>query len=257
MSTTLDSPVFALRHVVPGSTPRSRFGISLGLHAMLLAILCWHWQAARLAGPPREASLSVVFEAPAETTRDLPQVAVASPMAPVLPPRLSAPAAVTMTMAARPSPSSPAPRRATATGMSHAAPAATHPAAPQPAGAPSRVAQAPRVTPDRAAPSGAQPDSAALGAFENKIQSAVQLAAIYPPAARMQRRQGRARVRFTYADGHAGMATLMISSDSQTLDRAAMDAVQRAQLPAPPSQISMHKLDMLVWVSFSLASATD
>jgi protein TonB len=100
-------------------------------------------------------------------------------------------------------------------------------------------------------------DSAAIGAFESRVQAAVQAVAVYPVSARLQHRQGRARVRFTYTQGHALGALLMASSGSAVLDRAAIDAVQRASLPSPPNQIAARRLDLLVWVSFTLTSAAD
>ena len=91
-----------------------------------------------------------------------------------------------------------------------------------------------------------------MAGLKSRIRQAVQDAAVFPPSARLMHREGRAQVRFDYIDGAADSATLAASSESAILDAAALAAVRRAILPRAPAEIGHRKLDLLVWVDFTL-----
>lgn len=115
------------------------------------------------------------------------------------------------------------------------------------------------LAPEQAA--SAQPPAAApaddgrtlLPALESRIDDAVRRAAILPDAARRQRRQGRAQIRFTYRDGGVQDAQIVASSQSRLLDNAALQAVRDAHYPQPPLPLHGRQLTLLVWIDFQLA----
>ncbi len=242
MSVAVNPPFPALRRTLAKPVLRGGIGMSLGVHALLLAALLWRWQSPQPNPSPPETTLQVVFEPPAETIQNLPPATLTP--APAQPRDLTPPQALTL----------PARQETAPLHRPTASRAQPHPANTSAAAEANTPAQPPPLPSTPTQPS---PDPAAIGAFEAKVQSAVQEAASYPAIARMQHRQGRARVRFTYADGHEMDAALVVSSNSAALDHAALAAVQRATLPAPPTQIAARRLDMMVWVSFTLTSATE
>jgi len=91
--------------------------------------------------------------------------------------------------------------------------------------------------------------------FEAQVHQAVQAAVEwhYPPAARMLRQQGQAKVSFDYVDGVVSDMHLLQSSGLPLLDRAALATVRDAHYPAPPPAMQHRRLEFVVWVSFLLA----
>ena len=85
------------------------------------------------------------------------------------------------------------------------------------------------------------------------VQAAVQAASVYPPAARVRRVQGRVRVSFDYADGHAGAPSVLVSSQAAVLDHAALRAVRTASYPAPPPALGHEHRQLVVWVDFRMS----
>lgn len=79
-------------------------------------------------------------------------------------------------------------------------------------------------------------------------------AAQYPAMARLQGRQGNAKIAFDYRDGVVQHVVLLRSSHSRLLDDAALRAARRAHYPAPPARLAGLTLHMTVWVRFSLES---
>ncbi len=94
---------------------------------------------------------------------------------------------------------------------------------------------------------------AALAGFAEGVHRAVQQVASYPAAARLQHRQGRTQLRFDYDDGTVSDEAIVVSSQSASLDGAAMQAVRRAALPRPAPPLGPHVHGLLVWVDFALA----
>ena len=94
----------------------------------------------------------------------------------------------------------------------------------------------------------ASPDVMAV--FEGQVNTAVQAALYYPPAARMLNRQGRVRVAFDYRDGAVSHIQVVHSSGFQLLDRAALATVRKAHYPEPPSALLHQLVHMTVWVQF-------
>ena len=85
-----------------------------------------------------------------------------------------------------------------------------------------------------AAPAAAAAPPGAVQAYARSIMAAV---ARHKP--RPQANRGTTRVRFTVGpDGNVTDATVLATSGDQLLDRAALDAVKRAQFPAPPVALS-------------------
>lgn len=95
-----------------------------------------------------------------------------------------------------------------------------------------------------------------IAQFAGSIHEAVQAAAMMPPAARRQHREGRAEVRFSYLDGAVAEVGLAQSSQSRLLDDAALSAVAHARYPAPPAPLRGHKLPMLLWIEFRMAASS-
>ena len=97
-------------------------------------------------------------------------------------------------------------------------------------------------------------EAALLAQLETRIDAAVARAAVMPDAARRQRREGRARLRFVYQDGAVDGVQVVQSSESRLLDDAAVSAVRGARYPAPPGPMRGRRLDLLVWIDFKVAA---
>jgi TonB family protein len=214
------------------------------LHALLLAAFA-RLVLPALHQPAPEWAIPLVF-APAPATQPDAAPPADEPAATIPAAILPPPMPATETITLRPPPrihatASPARR------VAAAAPPAPHRAAP--AAAPPRIT--PPVIAAPAAPPPAAPDQdpAWLAAFTSRVQAAVQAAAVYPPAARAQHRQGRVRIRFDYVNGAAAAPAILVSSSQPILDRAALRAVQSAAYPSAPVRA---RLQLLVWVDFKL-----
>jgi protein TonB len=106
----------------------------------------------------------------------------------------------------------------------------------------------PPVPPPPPAPS---PDAVRQSAdYAARVRAAVQAAHYYPPAAAALRYSGRVRVEFHLRDALPSEARLLSPSGIGIIDRAALDAVQRAQYPVPPSALKGAELVYEVWVEF-------
>ena len=89
-----------------------------------------------------------------------------------------------------------------------------------------------------------------MALFEGKVNTAVQAALHYPPAARMLNRQGRVRVEFDYLDGQVSDIHVVTPSPFQLLNRAALETVRDAHYPQPPDALRHQRVHMTVWVQF-------
>ncbi len=98
------------------------------------------------------------------------------------------------------------------------------------------------------------PSPRVLDAWEAQVHQAVQDALAYPSAARLMRREGRTRVRFEYGHDAVSSVSVAESSGFSVLDQAALGAVTRAAIPAPPPEIAGQTRSLILWVSFSLTA---
>ena len=226
----------------PGLAVPRRRGLlfSVAVHAALLGAL--GWIGVRRAFPP-----------PAQDLSPIALVMVAPPQAPAestLSEHALTPPAESVTV------SVPAPRPLPKLHLSYAPPASSMPAAPPLRRLPSSLAAAnPVPTPARPmAATPALPDSAgAMAALTSAIERAVQSAALYPPMARLQHREGRAELRFSYRDGAGSAFALLRSSGSSLLDQAALAAIHAAILPPAPAPLAGKTVIVNVPVRFSLS----
>jgi protein TonB len=114
---------------------------------------------------------------------------------------------------------------------------------------PATTSPAPVAPPPAAPPAApAAPDPS----FESALRAAIQAALRYPESARMAGMAGRTRVAFQYRDGAVSDVTLVTSSGSAMLDRAALAAVQDAAYPKPESSMVGKTLNERLWVTFNL-----
>ena len=74
----------------------------------------------------------------------------------------------------------------------------------------------------------------------------------YPAAARMMGVTGQAVVSFRFCDGAVAQVDVAHSSGSGVLDRAAVEAVQRASYPPTPKELAGKTLNDLVHVQYTL-----
>jgi TonB family protein len=98
------------------------------------------------------------------------------------------------------------------------------------------------------------PDARSIAALEEHISHAVNEAKYYPPSARLEHREGRVAVSFSYRDGAVTDILLLHSSQSAMLDRAALAAVRLARYPTPRSSLNGFRLRLTVWLAFSLVA---
>ena len=121
------------------------------------------------------------------------------------------------------------------------------PSPPQPAPVVQQAVVVPPPPPPAPAVS-ASPDEIAL--FEGQVREAIQAAVVYPAAARMLGRQGRARVAFDYRDGAITNIALVQGTGFGPLDDAALAAVRSAHYPTPVAKLAHKLLHMVLWVRF-------
>ncbi|MDB5780283.1 MAG: hypothetical protein JWR14_4700 [Caballeronia sp.] len=119
-----------------------------------------------------------------------------------------------------------------------------------PSAAPTDTPQVPTPPPPAAMPAAAP--AVSNPNFESAMRAAIQAALHYPESARMAGMAGRTRISFRYRDGSISDVTLITSSGSAILDRAALTAVRDAAYPKPePAQMG-RSLDEQLWVTFNL-----
>ncbi len=212
--------------------------------------------AGRMPEPRPDIAMSVVFQPPA-------------PPVPPQPPRRPAQAtlpAPAVSQVALPAPAgsqestlAPIPPLGLPAGPRGMPPRARHRAAPRPAKAVRQaaivqkaIAPETSTSPARPAAPPPAPSPHALEAWEARVHEAVQNALVYPSAARLMHREGRARVRFEYGHNAVSSAAVVGSSGSFSLDQAALAAVIRAAVPPPPPEIAGQTRSLVLWVDFAL-----
>lgn len=124
---------------------------------------------------------------------------------------------------------------------------------PLPAPPPAQTAPAPAVEPVRAAPEPAAAQSPNPSPeFLRRVLAALEQVRRYPPAAKARREEGVVVLVFSMnRSGRVTAAQVQKSSGSASLDRAALEAVRRARLPAVPAEYT-DPLQLVLPVEFSL-----
>ncbi|KAF3998112.1 TonB family protein [Glaciimonas immobilis] len=87
--------------------------------------------------------------------------------------------------------------------------------------------------------------------YAAKVRAAVQAAVAYPPAAAALHFSGRVRVEFHLRDGVPSQSRVVISSAIGMIDRAALQSVQSARYPEPPSDMRGSDKLYQIWVEFT------
>ena len=90
--------------------------------------------------------------------------------------------------------------------------------------------------------------------YKAKIQAAVQTAFYYPMAASEMGLHGRTRVGFTLRNTTATDLKIVVSSTLGIIDRAALQAVQKAAMPAPPAELRDKPIYYEIWIDFRPAN---
>lgn len=101
------------------------------------------------------------------------------------------------------------------------------------------------------------PAATVSDSFKGAVRAAVQAAVVYPPSARMAHIVGKTKVAFRYQDGRVDNSSVVTSSGFNTLDAAAIRAVEAAAYPAPPAEFAGKPLQFEVWVRFFLSESID
>jgi protein TonB len=116
-----------------------------------------------------------------------------------------------------------------------------------PSAAPTEPAPTPRPAPaPPAAPTTASPS------FEGALRAAIQAALHYPESARLSGMSGRTRVAFQYRDGVVSDVRVVVSSGIGLLDRAAVAAARDAAYPMPEPAFVGKTLSEQLWITFNL-----
>jgi protein TonB len=114
--------------------------------------------------------------------------------------------------------------------------------------APSEIAVS---APAPAPPPPAQAKSDPNAEYAARVKAAVQAALVFPAAAAALDFKGRARVEFKLRDRVPSQAHLLISSGMGLTDRAALQSVEVAQYPPPPTGLQGKEGTYQVWVEFN------
>ena len=129
---------------------------------------------------------------------------------------------------------------------------------PPPRPAASRPARPPASTAARPGDAGAAPRTAGeaaarMASFEAAVREAIAAAQVYPAVARDRGISGTTRLHVSVGrDGRLLNARILRSSGAQVLDRAGLDAAQRARLPAAPPELGGARFSFEVGVAFTL-----
>jgi len=132
------------------------------------------------------------------------------------------------------------------------------PPTPVPAGpisdAPSDFATPPAsaAPPPPPPPSASATAATATDLFQAQLRAAVQAAVRYPSVARIMKLVGQTKVGFDYRDGHIANPRIVRSSGRDILDQAALEALQNADFPPPPKELTGQLLKLEINVVFTL-----
>jgi len=117
--------------------------------------------------------------------------------------------------------------------------------------APSAFAEAPPPPPPPPPPQAVSHDAELLSDFQAQARAAVQSALRYPNAARMLKLTGQTRLAFDYLNGEISNARIANSSGHESLDQAALEALERAALPFP-KEFAGRRMHLEILVQFAV-----
>ena len=86
--------------------------------------------------------------------------------------------------------------------------------------------------------------------YRDMVRAAVQRSVIYPLAAKIAQITGKVRVSFVFSDGQVSDEKVLVGSGARVLDQAALAAILRAHIPAPPVNLQDQVLHFEIWVRF-------
>lgn len=157
-------------------------------------------------------------------------------------------------MESQPKPVAPRVVKAEAPAIPVSAPVPPQPEMPPAPAAPlvSQVAEAPPPSPPPPPAPAVNAAAAREAEFAAKVKAAIQAAVLYPAAARSMGASGRARIEFHLRNRATSQLRVLQSSGTGMLDRAALDAVSRAQYPAAPDTLKDKDQHYQVYVLFDL-----
>jgi protein TonB len=164
----------------------------------------------------------------------------------------------TLTLAAPPAPTPPAPKAVVPTPPKPQTRPPVRPVVPvhhvvtrTPPAVPSAAPTEPAPTP-RPAPAPPAAPTTASPSFEGALRAAIQAALHYPESARLSGMSGRTRVAFQYRDGVVSDVRVVVSSGIGLLDRAAVAAARDAAYPMPEPAFVGKTLSEQLWITFNL-----
>jgi protein TonB len=100
---------------------------------------------------------------------------------------------------------------------------------------------------------GGTSEAARSASFELAVRAAIARAQVYPLVAKQRGITGSARVELVIArDGTLVSVRLARSSGFAVLDRASLEAVRNADIPAAPPELTRSRFDMAVTIAFAL-----
>lgn len=88
--------------------------------------------------------------------------------------------------------------------------------------------------------------------YFSQLHAAIDAAKVYPREAVLSGATGTVTVSFDFNNGQVSNVHIDRSSQTRSLDRAAMDAVERAHYPPPPPQLANQTLHFVVPIVFNL-----
>ncbi len=228
--------ISALNH----SRPIQAFSMALFIELLLLIGLVA--TLVNVAPPPRKISPPVALTIVTEVTPPTP-VAKPKPLPPLPKPKLAP------VHHERPHPVKPAPPAPTP-------PAPAKPLAPTPTPTAFTEPTPPPAPPPTPTPAPPRASTVNLHAeYQDKVRAAVQAAVYYPPAAVAMHFSGRVQVGFNLRDGVASATHIITSSNIGIIDRAALQAVQVAQYPAPPDDLRGKNQTYEIWIALTLTDS--
>lgn len=157
-----------------------------------------------------------------------------------------------ITIPKNPPPPPPPPPKTPLPKMPTPQPLSEVPAIPVPVPVPNAIPPQPPQPPIIPRPQPKVNMNAIRSEFNSRVKAAIDAAKVYPREAILSGATGIVRVTFYYKDQHVSDVQIERSSGNRALDRAAMEAVNKAQYPVPPPQLAGQRIRMVINVQFTL-----